>query len=179
MKSLGLILLLLLVNPLYCAVYKWTDSSGDVHFSDKPHPGAEKIDLPEVQTFSAPPVEKNTGVPSSSPDIKDVNYKKISIIQPADQATIRNNQGMVSVIVQIEPELQVGDKLQLIYDGTAVGEPQKQPLFSLKDVYRGSHTISVQVLDKKGKVLGTSQTVTFFMHQARVGMGSQSGAARR
>lgn len=39
-------------------IYKWTDSSGHVHFSDEPRPGAKSVDLPPPQTFSSPPIQK-------------------------------------------------------------------------------------------------------------------------
>ena len=33
--------------------YRWTDENGVVHFSDRPHPGAEQIQLPSYTRLSA------------------------------------------------------------------------------------------------------------------------------
>ena len=98
-------------------IYKWTDSSGDTHFSDKPHPGAEEIELPKVQTYSTPkvPSEGNQTDPLADTEIN--NYSKISIAQPEDQTTIRNTQGYVSIIVELKPKLKAGDRVQVIIDG--------------------------------------------------------------
>ncbi len=42
-------------------------------------------------------------------------------------------------------------------------------------MYRGSHTIAVQVVNTEGKVLITSDMVTIYMQQPRVGMGRNTG----
>jgi len=190
MRTYGLFFwILLVINPVQAEVYKWTDSKGIVHFSDKPHPDAEKIQLPKVQSYSSPsPVAEpaddsvsdetttneqdsvKSDVPKDTDVTKSPAYKNVSIIQPADQETIRNNQGYVSVIVQLEPELKVQDKLQLLFNGVPHGEPQAATVFALTNIDRGSHTISVDVLDAKGKVLKTSNKITIYMQRPRVGM---------
>jgi hypothetical protein len=47
MKSILLILLVVFTGTVSAEVYKWTDSAGHVHFSDKPHKPekAQKITL--------------------------------------------------------------------------------------------------------------------------------------
>ncbi|WP_133127299.1 DUF4124 domain-containing protein [Legionella nagasakiensis] len=172
-----LLCFLIMISPLQAQIYKWTDSSGNVHFSDKPHPGAEKVELPEVQTFSSP-------LPSpDSPSLADEATESltdytITILAPKDQETIRNNQGYVAVNIQLEPELKTGDKLQMIFDGMPLGEPQATTVFALRDMNRGSHTLAVQVVNEKSKVLKTSDTITIFMHRPRVGMVPQTRPAR-
>ncbi len=184
MRTFGLFFwAFLVISPLHAAVYKWVDSKGVVHFSDKPHPDAEKIELPEAQTYSLPAPtadasdepESNAAsvveaVPLQAEAPKLPVYSNVSIIQPADQETIRDNQGYVSVIVQLEPELQAGDKLQLLINGEPRGAPQATTVFALSGIERGSHTIVVNVIDAKGQVLRTSNTVTIYMHRPRVGM---------
>lgn len=159
------------LNPLHAQIYKWTDSSGDVHFSDKPHPGAEEIELPKVQTYSAPQVPVAETTPEPITKAPPEAYEKINIIQPEDQATIRNTEGYVSIIAELDPPLQKGDKIQIIFDGAALGKPQDTTVIALRDINRGSHTLAVQVVSPKGKVLNTSSTITIFMMQPRTGMG--------
>lgn len=164
--------LLLLINPLQAEIYKWVDDNGSVHFSDKPRPGAETITLTPTQTYSPP---KTTEPLPPEPEITrqtNPTYTKIMIVQPQDQETIRSNPGLLSVITRVEPELNMGDKLQLIYDGSPVGSPQTEPAFTLKRIYRGSHTLQLQVINEAGKVVGSSDTITIFMHQARIGGGN-------
>ncbi len=152
-------------------IYKWTDSSGDTHFSDKPHPGAEQIELPKAQTYSSPkiPPQDNSTAPVTNAEAS--TYDNISIAEPNDQTTIRNTQGYVSILVELKPKLKSGDRVQIIFDGTPVGEPQASTVFALQDILRGSHTLAAQVMDNKGKVLKTSDLITIFMMPPRVGMG--------
>ena len=162
-------------TPLHAEVYKWTDSSGNVHYTDMPHKGAEKLDLPEGQSYSSPPVSPTEATKPADIDKEtDTTKYNISIIQPQNQATIRNNQGYVPVVVDVQPELKAGYQLQLIYDGTSLGKPQESPMFALNNVLRGSHTISVQLLSPDGEVVENSEPVTVFMHRPRVGMVPQT-----
>ncbi len=153
-------------------IYKWTDSSGNVHFSDKPNPGAEQIQLPTAQTYSQPTKAEVPATTEPPPPDDDANqpYRSVTIVQPEDQSTVRNNQGYLPIIVQLEPDLRKGDTIQLIFDGTPLGEPQVTPLFALRDIDRGTHTIAVKVLGADGKELNASPIITVFMHQARIGM---------
>ncbi|WP_367607198.1 DUF4124 domain-containing protein [Legionella sp. W05-934-2] len=173
-----------LVNiPAEAKIYRWTDSSGQVHFTDQPRPGAEQIDLPPIQTYSPPEPSKeatNDDDQSDSANDDEVSpgYKVLSIVQPTPEATIRNNQGLVPILVELEPKLRKNDKVQLIYDGKPIGDPQNTTTFTLTNVFRGSHTVSVQVLSDKGAVLNTSETVTFHMHRPRVGMGRPATGGR-
>lgn len=172
-----LILFLSLMTVYICAahaqIYKWIDAQGNVHFSDVPHEGAEKVKINESQTYSPPkPINNNlSSTGDQQKEAKPRSYTKLVISQPENEATIRNNQGYLVVAVEIEPDLTPGDNLQLLYDGAPIGEPQPNPSFQLNGVYRGSHTIAVQVLDPSGQVLNTSDSITFFMHRPRVGMG--------
>lgn len=180
-KFYWVVSLMLFVCISQAQVYTWTDSQGVVHFSDNPHPGAEKLKLPEAQTFS-PPIPKQEIAPvndDSTPD-KDKgeqeSYTKIAIREPLNQATIRNPQGYVIVSVELDPpKLGQGDLLQMIFDGSPLGDPQPNMIFELKGIYRGSHTIAVQVVNSEGKVLLTSDAITIYMQQPRVGMGNKGG----
>ncbi|KTD52374.1 hypothetical protein Lrub_0006 [Legionella rubrilucens] len=176
MRTFGyLICMFLAVGALHAEIYKWTDSEGNVHFSDQPHQGSEQINLPASQTFT-PPAQNNSAPPPAKTQGSDAErgYKVLRIAQPIDEATIRNSQGYVPVIVEISPELKSGDKLQILYDGEPLGEPQATTVFALNDVKRGSHTIAVQAVDEEGNVLSTSEMITIFMHRPRVGMVPQT-----
>ncbi|AHE67160.1 DUF4124 domain-containing protein [Legionella oakridgensis] len=162
------------ISPLHAQIYKWTDSNGNVYFSDKPHPGAEKIELPEVQTFSSPAPSSESSAAMQQEAIEASTDYAMTILAPKDQETIRNNQGYVAVNVQLEPSLKANDKLQIIFDGKALGKPQATTVFALQNINRGSHTIAVQLVNEQGDVLKTSPSVTIFMHRPRVGMVPQT-----
>ncbi len=166
--------LMMVICISYADIYKWVDSQGNVHFSDTPHPGAEKLNIPDAQTYS-PPVPQSTEPEQLTPTNSDTHkptYTKIAITQPDNEATIRNNQGAIAVTAEVDPDLLPGDKVQLIFDGSPLGEPQTNLLFQLSGIYRGSHTIAVQVIDADGVAVETSEPITVFMFRPRVGMGA-------
>ena len=172
LKQLMVVFLSLLTCVANAQVYKWTDSQGVVHFSDTPHFGAETLDNIQTQNYSTPPP-----VQSTLPVInKELNantqklYTKLAIIQPEDQATIRNNQGYALVTVEVQPKLFSGNKLQVVFDGKPQGAPQETLIFQLNGIYRGSHNVAVQIVDAAGEVIKTSPKVVFFMQRPRVGM---------
>ena len=163
--------IVLVAFPLKANIYKWTDSNGNVNFSDKPHPGAEEIKIPTVQTYSVPTIPLPESPAEMVADVRvETNYN-ISIAQPEDQATIRNPQGSVSIVLDLTPALKQGDKIQLLIDDHPLGAPQASTFFSLEDIKRGSHTLVAQVVDLQDKVIQTSNEVTFYMMPPRVGMG--------
>jgi hypothetical protein len=172
MKRIGVVVSLAFIAcASFAQVYKWTDSQGVIHFSDTPHSGAETIDTIQTQSYSSPASSSSvTSIQNSSPIKKQEAYTKLAITQPTDQATIRNNQGYVVVTIEIEPQLLPGNSIQILFDGKAQGTPQSSLMFQLNGIYRGSHTIAVQILDTNGEVLKTSPPVTIFMHRPRVGM---------
>ena len=172
MKIFSLILgLLLAMTPLHAQVYKWTDGEGRVHYTDKPHPNAEKIILPDAQSYSTPPEAPQQSVFKQNADEeKKMDDYSLVITDPQNQATIRNNQGYVPVKVSVEPDLREGYTLQMTFDGQELGKPQASPMFTLNNVLRGSHTLRVKLLNPEGVIVGTTEQVTIFMHRPRVGM---------
>lgn len=168
----------MIVLTLFCSsmshaqIFRWTDANGTVNFSDIPHPGSQKVILPK--TITTPPSQKKPESTfeksSSKADESAITYDVLVISQPANNETIRNSQGLVPVIVDLKPDLAPEHLLQLIYDGKPLGKPQSGLSFALNDVNRGSHTIAVQVIDKEGKALATSDAITIYMHRPRVGM---------
>lgn len=165
----GLLLCMALaMHAGFAQIYKWTDSQGVVHFSDKPSPGAEKINLSQPSTYPPRPSASSASKDEKTVESKQQEYSSLKILQPKQQATIRNNRGHVMVISQLEPELKSGDKLQIVFDGTPLSEPKPTTVFTLNDIPRGSHTLAVQVVDSQGNVLTTSEPITIYMQQPRV-----------
>lgn len=167
-KRWMLIILCLLPLLSLAKIYRWTDEDGNVHFTDKPKQGATTVKLPKMQEYSAPE-EKREQPPNSTAG--SVDYEEVVISQPDDNATIRNNQGFVAIMVHTKPELGDGDKLQLKLNGRNVGEPQTSPSFALKNLERGSYNISVDIVNRNGDVVLSSSQKTIHMHRPRVGMG--------
>lgn len=144
-------------------LYKVVKADGTVVYTDRPVAGAVPVALPSVNT-SQSLAPKQDAKPTTTPPKPDINYH-ISIQSPAHEETIRNNLGAVKVSASIDPK-GVG-MFQLVLDGQVVST-KAFPQFSLQGVPRGEHKIEVQLVDKSGKILASSPSRIFYLHQASV-----------
>jgi hypothetical protein len=150
-------------------VYKWVDENGVTHYSDQPHPGAQKIQVQAAQTYKAssaqgrapaPPLP--TKSPSSTPSYT------CSVNRPAAQEMFQNTD-VVPASVHVDPPLRPTDHLSVTLDGAAVATtvtPDSE--FSLTSVFRGAHQLVVKIEDASGATICQSQGVPFYVRQASV-----------
>lgn len=166
------LLFLLTTLPAVAAVYKWTDENGLVHFSDEPHPGAERLNVGQPAVYSPPPVHSPPPINLQSGQKATstvTGYGDFGIVQPRPGATIRNNPGTIIVRFGIEPELRQDDHIRVLLDGQSVDTgPSTATTVELHRVNRGTHTLSAVIEDKAGKVLARASPVTFYMHRPSV-----------
>jgi len=164
---IALLLLTLLVLPavLGDTLYKWVDEQGNVHYSDKPHPGATKVHLPHAQTFTAP----ETAAPGTTqeggntqPQPQQPPYTTFLIASPGADETLSNVQN-VTVTVDLEPGLQKGDKVTITMDGQSQGPGTA--LSATFDVDRGEHSASATLIEANGQILN-APSVTFYVQKA-------------
>jgi hypothetical protein len=145
--------------------WTWTDQNGQVHFSDRPEPGARQIELAGAQGFNAPAAQRGTTAPAGPQTAGPALYRTINILSPADQETFSNNGGNVTVRVGFEPPLQPGHRYDLALDGQRLNRVSATPQMALTNVTRGEHTLQVVVLDTTGTELMRSPSRTFFVQQ--------------
>ena len=85
-----LLFTLMISASLVCAVaaasttvYKWVDENGVVHYSDQPHPNAQKLQIEGVQTYKPTELPFSGGIPPAEvPPTATSGYKGCSIQQP-------------------------------------------------------------------------------------------------
>lgn len=151
-------------------VWRWVDQDGVIHFSDRPHPGAERVQIGPVQTFpapAAPPARESMPDQSGEPV---AHYSRVEIASPAAGETLWNIAGELSVRVALEPQLAGGHELRIYLDGNPVeGPPQDSGQFTLGEVYRGEHTLRAAIFDAEGRELASSETITFYVQQTSIG----------
>ena len=164
------IILTALVLPAAVAsttVYRWVDDQGVVHFSDQPHPGAQKMHVEDAPTFPAPPVP-HTSSPSSAPQQNGGAPQSCSIASPTDQQMLMNAYD-VSGSIQMPAQLDPGDRVVLMLDGKVLaGAANLSGVFHIPQIERGAHTIAAQVQAPDGQVICQTPPVTFFVHQPSV-----------
>jgi len=146
--------------------WTWVDAEGTRHYSDRPVPGAEQVELAGAQAFgsagrasrAARATGETTGAPGEA-------YQTVEVVSPAEQETLWNIGTALPVQVRFQPALQTGHRYDLLLDGQRRNVNTSNARVTLPDVYRGEHTLQVVVLDSAGKELARSPARVFFVQQ--------------
>jgi hypothetical protein len=162
LASLGLLCATALADNGTTTVYKWVDAQGVVHYSDQPHPNAQKLEVRGAQTFSSLPVPQVASAPEAAPP--GPAYDNCSIAQPADQQMLMNVYNATAV-VQSSPPLRSGDQIRLFVDGKQIQGAGTAFTFP---VVRGQHSVQAVIEDSTGQIVCETASVTFFVHQPSI-----------
>ncbi|HEX5419692.1 MAG TPA: DUF4124 domain-containing protein [Gammaproteobacteria bacterium] len=165
-----LILLTALVSGTAGAVtiWKWVDKSGEPHYTDRPVPGAQRIELtgvPEVPALGASGAAASSSAASGQTASA---YRRLVILKPEPQQTLWNIGGNLSVQVDVAPPLTAGDSIDVFLDGQRVDVQAASPQFTVPNVFRGVHTMQAVVVDAQGEEVLRSMPVTFMVQQTSV-----------
>lgn len=168
-----LLLLALLSGPVFAAgqtVWKWVDANGVTHYTDRPVPGATRMELATGSPVAASPPA--TAIPSSSSDPAPADtgpvYRDLEIWKPANDETIQNSGGQVTVNLRVQPDVQPGHTLSLYLDGRLVEGSGNGTSFELRDVQRGGHTLVAVITDQRGNRIQESSRVAFYVQQQSI-----------
>ena len=165
-----LLLVCLLAAPAVMAqAYRWVDEDGVVHFSDRPHPGAEEVELEAINTFSSPRRSAETAAGDEQPaadEAAEFRYESINIVSPLSEETLWNIEGTLSVQLALSPALQRGHQLRVYFDG----QPQTVTgtSFRIQEVWRGAHNLQAEVVDETGQLMIRSEPRRFYVQQSTV-----------
>jgi hypothetical protein len=146
--------------------YMWTDESGQVHYSDRPHPGATVIELRPAQGYaSSSSRAEATQEPSVADSGTQTAYERIEVLSPQAQETLWNIEGGLPVQVQLEPALRPGHHFGVYLDGQLVDVNTTSSQFTVPEVWRGVHSLQAVVLDSTGSEVVRSLAVVFQVQQ--------------
>jgi hypothetical protein len=149
--------------------WKWVDADGQVHYSDRPVPGAQQVELGGAQGFGTRVAQGGTQRAGSGPTgDAPLPYRSIEVVSPADQEVLWNIGAMLSVQVSFQPALQSGHRYNLVYDGQTRNVNTTSLRLVLPDVFRGQHTLQVVVVDGRGVELQRSTPRSFTVQQTSV-----------
>ena len=175
-RALTAIAALLVTSAVFAQAYRWVDENGVVHFSDRPHPGAEQIQLPKSQGSSRPsstprPSTTRRSTTYGSGETEEAeeesnepfSYESIEIASPVAEETLWNIEGVLSVTVDLQPALQPGHQVRVYMDG----QPRdvSGTSFQIDEVWRGAHNIQAEVLDENGRLMIRSLPIRFYVQQ--------------
>ncbi|HEX8595216.1 MAG TPA: DUF4124 domain-containing protein [Pseudomonas sp.] len=166
MRSTWLWLLLVIALPSMADVYTYTDAQGNRVFTDQPRKNAKRVEiLPSNSTTGAPP-KRTVQTSPAKPRAKAMfRYDLLRIIVPEPDATVRSASGELIVSVTSDPALQPGHGYRLLVDGNPYAEAGRSPVFPLSNVDRGTHQLSVEIIDEAGRVLERTPNQPFHMQR--------------
>jgi hypothetical protein len=90
---------------------------------------------------------------------------EISVVAPANNATIHSNQGKLTVKLR-RADAPPGARVRLVLDGAARPKHYRGNVIELEGIDRGSHSLQAVLLDASGRQIAASQPVSFYMWHA-------------
>ncbi len=158
-----LLTLLLLVVPFSASaettIYRETDPSGAVSFSDSP-----MSEDAEAITVQQPQAVHNPNPASAAPPQQKVQKKpvkrQVRIVSPSEDQAISHGGGQVTVTVDASPKKA---NLRLSLNGNTVYQGAFRDSIDLENISRGTHTLRATLESKSGKALAQSGPVVFHM----------------
>jgi Domain of unknown function (DUF4124)/Bacterial Ig domain len=174
---LGVVLALTvtLSGPALSQIYRTKDADGNVVFTDTPPPGGSAKQVQLQHTNTAEPVAvPPPATPEDEAVVEEVApTQAVRITSPANDETIPMGGGNFSVVARVEPPLEKGQSLQLSLDGNPTGKLQQSGFWDLTSVDRGTHQLTVAVVDSNGQIITSSLPVT--VHVMRPGLNRPGG----
>ena len=196
MKYMLLVLLVVLSLVCHAAIYLQTDKQGNETYSDTPltndaktielSPAGHYLSSTQITTNVAtppPPVTPmTTATTAAASEVQPAAanlpvrqiYTTFIIESPKDQESIQN-QPIIAVTIQVTPDLQLGDKIQMYLDGKAIDNPSATNHFALQNVSRGTHQLYAELQDANGKTINQTPVITVFVHRAAIGGAAVGG----
>jgi hypothetical protein len=162
---LWLLVACLCAFPAAAEVFTYVDAQGNRVYTDQPGSGgAKRVPLATSNRMSAKPGGAAPAISDKKTETKPLfHYDMLRILVPEPDATVRNNAGELIVSVTSEPGLQHGHRYRLLLDGQPTAEPGPSPVFALNNIDRGSHNLSVEILDEQGRTVERTANQPFHM----------------
>lgn len=165
MTRLIFIFCLFFASAAQATIYRWVNAQGNVVFSDTPPPKglAQRLQLKNnLDTIQIPQGSPTTQ--SGGQAIAAKSYQSLAITSPANNQTIRANNGDINVSLSLMPSLKSGDQIRLFMDGAQVysGSSTQIPLGNID---RGTHTLYAVVESQNGNIAIRSAGISFTLHR--------------
>ena len=164
------------VSAALATTYVRVEKDGSKTYSDRPLPGGQPVDLQPAQTYSAPPpgVSAESQRPREEQLLQQTDdFRYLSCtVSPENNTTFQNPEAVI-IEVSTNPPLRPGDVVTMTVDGQPAGAPNTQS-YTMSPVYRGSHTVGLNVADQYGKVVCNSTSV---FHVQQPGLNSPARQA--
>jgi len=159
-------------------IYRIVDKDGNVIYTDeRPAEGAEPMDLPPLSVIESDiqvPVPGNQSAAAAEaakpPTLTDLSrqYQDFRITQPENEETFWGTANTVVVAWGTSQPVPPEFSARLFVDGKPQDVPPGGSVTLTLD--RGEHQVYAELVDARGRKIIVTETVTFFVQQATVGM---------
>lgn len=152
-------------------IYRTVDSNGRVSFSDQPPaPGTNNTAQIEIRGGNSysnpiPRAAYEPGLAADATTSGEQFYSSLVITYPEDGATLRNNGGQVAIGTRVGPGLRRGDRVVVVLDGQVVQAEPDDTEFVLNSVSRGTHRVSLAILNAAGEQQIASRDQVFHLQR--------------
>ena len=158
-----IIFVLFFAASVQAEIYTCKNAKGETIYTDSPSQcvNAEEVKVDTLPTLiPTKPISIPANNQNNQPEEEKFSYSILEITSPANNANLRDNQGNITINFRSTPALQTRKGHQYVvavngkdvYSGTST-------ITALKNVDRGTHTITAKIIDSSGKVIITSSAV--------------------
>jgi hypothetical protein len=151
-------------------VWVWTDQNGVTQYSDRPVPGARKLQLSTASPEPPPARAPAAAAPATAakPAVEQVEYQSLEIWQPENGESFFGANATVDVRMRTEPGVAGMDTLRLYLDGKLVEGAADSLEYTLSNLERGAHSITAVIMGENGNEKIRSEPRVFHIKQPTV-----------
>ena len=166
------VLAMFAADTAHSAIYRVVDADGNVTFTDKPprdnRTPVERIDIDPGNSYRAAALPRPTYEPEpvSRRGNDAASLYQVAITSPANDTSLRDNAGNVTIGTYIVPALVPGHRAILELDGQRTAMEPDDDQILLSNIPRGTHNIRLLVIDQSGATLAESATQQFHLQRA-------------
>jgi len=179
--SIFVVLFVACFSNVHAQIYTCKDANGNTIYTDSPSQCANAEEIKEDALPTLVPSKRiaNPASNRSTKPAEDKNtYSELVITSPLNDATIRDNQGNLTINFRVSPTLQTrkGHKYLVSVNGKEVYKGTST-ITALKNVDRGTLSIGVKIVDADGnaKISATPVSVTLQRFSALQSSNSSNG----
>jgi hypothetical protein len=146
-------------------LWTWKDANGVTQFSDRPVPGAKRVELAGVSSPAASTAAPaaTTGEPAARVAVPaPVQYRALEFVSPQSEESFFGADTTVAVQLRSEPELASGHRVVVYLDGRQIGEGYEH---TLAELARGAHSLTAVIFDDQGNERMRSAPRVFYIKQ--------------
>lgn len=147
-------------------MWVWKDANGVTHYSDKPEPGAKKLEIigsTPVAAPQPPPPVASSPPPATKPPPRE--YKALEFVTPEPDEMFYGADVEVPVTLHVAPGVMEGDELAWYLDGNRVDAATNAGSYTFKDLPRGTHTVTAVIRNADGEEMIRALSRSFTVRQ--------------